>query len=92
MSRSGIHPLLMGLERPERKTQTKKLKLTGYESAQRMRFLRTERPIHGLIRWNVLGGGNQIFVFLSANVTQVPYKYRPGDTPEILIHSQRNVK
>ena len=42
MSRSGIHPLLMGLERPERKTQTKKSKLTGYESAQRMRFLRTE--------------------------------------------------
>ena len=42
MSRRGIHPLLMGLERPKCKTQTKKSKLTGYESAQRKRFVRTE--------------------------------------------------
>ena len=42
MSRRGIHPLLMGLERPECKTQTKKSNLTGYESAQRKRFLRAE--------------------------------------------------
>ena len=42
MSRRGIHPLLMGLERPERKTETKKSELTGYELAQRKGFLRTE--------------------------------------------------
>ena len=42
MSRRGIHPLLMGLERPECKTQTKKSKMTSYESAQRKSFLRTE--------------------------------------------------
>ena len=42
MSRRGIHSLLMGLDRPERKTEKKKPELTGYESAQRKSFLRTE--------------------------------------------------
>ena len=42
MSRSGIHPLLMGLDGPARKTKKKESELTGYESAQRKRFLRAE--------------------------------------------------
>ena len=42
MSRRGIHPLLMGLYNPARKTEKKETELTGYESAQRKRFLRTE--------------------------------------------------
>ncbi len=40
MSRRGIHPLLMGLDRAARKTEKKVPELTGYESAQRKRFLR----------------------------------------------------
>ena len=32
----------MGLDRPERKTEKKESELTGYESAQRRRFLRAE--------------------------------------------------
>ena len=32
----------MGLDRPERKTEKKDSELTGYESAQRKRFLRAE--------------------------------------------------
>ena len=42
MSRRGIHPLLMGLDKPVRKTEKKETELTGYESAQRKRFLRAE--------------------------------------------------
>ena len=42
MSRRGIHPLLMGLDRPVRKIEKKGTELTGYESAQRKRFLRAE--------------------------------------------------
>jgi hypothetical protein len=42
MSRRGIHPLLMGLDRPSRKIEKKESELTGYESAQRKRFLRAE--------------------------------------------------
>ena len=42
MSRRGIHPLLMGLNRPTRKIEKKQSELTGYESAQRKRFLRAE--------------------------------------------------
>jgi hypothetical protein len=42
MSRRGIHPLLMGLDKPERKIEKRETELTGYESAQRKRFLRTE--------------------------------------------------
>lgn len=43
MSRRGMHPLLMGNHKPERKTdENKKPDLSGYESAQRKRFLRTE--------------------------------------------------
>ena len=38
-----MHPLLMGNHKPERKAdENKKSDLTGYESAQRKRFLRTE--------------------------------------------------
>ena len=32
----------MGLDRPERKTEKNESERTGYESAQRERFLRTE--------------------------------------------------
>ena len=39
MSRRGIHPLLMGLDKQQPKKQ---LDLSGYESAQRKRFLRAE--------------------------------------------------
>jgi hypothetical protein len=42
MSRRGIHPLLMGLDRPSRKIEKKESELTGYESAQRKSFLRAE--------------------------------------------------
>ena len=42
MSRRGIHPLLMGLDKPGRKIEKKEIELTGYESAQRKRFLRAE--------------------------------------------------
>ena len=42
MSRRGIHPLLMGLDKPERKIEKQETELTGYESAQRKRFLRAE--------------------------------------------------
>ena len=42
MSRRGIHPLLMGLDKPERKVEKKETELTGHESAQRKRFLRAE--------------------------------------------------
>ncbi len=43
MSRRGMHPLLMGNHKPERKEDdNKKSDLNGYESAQRKRFLRTE--------------------------------------------------
>ena len=43
MSRRGIHPLLMGLDKPKNKPiENKQAALTGYESAQRKRFLRAE--------------------------------------------------
>ena len=42
MSRRGIHPLLMGLEKTARKVENKETELTGYESAQHRRFLRAE--------------------------------------------------
>ena len=43
MSRRGIHPLLMGLDRPKRKPiEKKQVELSGHESAQRKRFLRAE--------------------------------------------------
>ena len=43
MSRRGMHPLLMGLDKPKREPiEKKQVELTGYESAQRKRFLRSE--------------------------------------------------
>ena len=43
MSRRGIHPLLMGMDKIKRKPiEKKKVELSGYESAQRKRFLRAE--------------------------------------------------
>ena len=44
MSRRGIHPLLMGLDKPERKPvePSKANDLSGNESAQRKRFIRSE--------------------------------------------------
>jgi len=43
MSRRGIHPLLMGLDKTKRKPiEKKQVELSGYESAQRKRFLRSE--------------------------------------------------
>ena len=43
MSRRGIHPLLMGLDKPKRTPQIEKQPdLSSYESAQRKRFLRAE--------------------------------------------------
>ena len=51
MSRRGIHPLLMGLDKPERKPvePSKQSDLSGNESAQRKRFIRSEQE----------GSGNQ---------------------------------
>ena len=43
MSRRGIHPLLMGLERTEQPTTARQpFQLTGLESGQRKRYLRLE--------------------------------------------------
>ena len=49
MSRRGIHPLLMGLDRPEFKTvePTKPNELSGNESAQRKRFIRSQQQDSG---------------------------------------------
>ena len=47
MSRRGIHPLLMGLDKPDRKAEDKHLgrpstQMAGLESPQHKRFLRAE--------------------------------------------------
>ena len=47
MSRRGMHPLLMGLDKPDRKVEDKPLErpdsqMTGLESPQHKRFLRAE--------------------------------------------------
>ena len=47
MSRRGIHPLLMGLDKPDRKAEDKPLgrpdtQMAGLESPQHKRFLRAE--------------------------------------------------
>ena len=43
MSRRGIHPLLMGLDRPARGLPSKRpVQWSGSESAQRKRYLRLE--------------------------------------------------
>ena len=47
MSRRGMHPLLMGLDRPDRKVENKALgkhatQMAGLESPQYERFLRAE--------------------------------------------------
>ena len=49
MSRRGLHPLLMGLDRPERKPvePSKPNELSGNESAQRKRFIRSQEQESG---------------------------------------------
>ena len=49
MSRRGIHPLLMGLDKPERKPiePSEPSDLSGNESAQRKRFIRSEEEESG---------------------------------------------
>ena len=47
MSRRGMHPLLMGLDKPDRKAEDNPLErpitqMTGLESPQHKRFLRAE--------------------------------------------------
>ena len=43
MSRRGIHPLLMGLEQTQQATTPRQpFQLTGLESGQRKRYLRSE--------------------------------------------------
>ena len=47
MSRRGMHPLLMGLDKPDRKVENKPLgnpdtQMAGLESPQYKRFLRAE--------------------------------------------------
>ena len=47
MSRRGIHPLLMGLDKPDRKAEDKPLErpstqMAGLESPQHNRFLRAQ--------------------------------------------------
>ena len=47
MSRRGMHPLLMGLDKPDRKVKDKPLErpdsqMAGLESPQHKRFLRAE--------------------------------------------------
>ena len=49
MSRRGIHPLQMGLDKPKRKAiEKKQVELSGYESAQRKRFLCAEAEAEAL--------------------------------------------
>ena len=40
MSRRGIHPLLMGFDRPQRVAPNQTVQTSGLESAQRKRYLR----------------------------------------------------
>ena len=49
MSRRGLHPLLMGLDKPERQPvePAKRNDLSGNESAQRKRFIRSEEEDSG---------------------------------------------
>jgi len=49
MSRRGLHPLLMGLDKPERQPveSSKSNELSGNESAQRKRFIRSEEQESG---------------------------------------------
>ena len=49
MSRRGIHPLLMGLDKPEPSSvePSKANTLSGNESAQRKRFIRSEEEGSG---------------------------------------------
>ncbi len=49
MSRRGIHPLLMGMDNPERKSvdNFQANDLSGNESAQRKRFIRAEEEDSG---------------------------------------------
>ena len=49
MSRRGIHPLLMGMDKPERKPvePANTNDLSGNESAQRKRFIRSEEEESG---------------------------------------------
>ena len=49
MSRRGIHPLLMGMDKPERKPvePSNSNYLSGNESAQRKRFIRSEAEDSG---------------------------------------------
>lgn len=42
MSRRGIHPLLMGFDRPQRVAPKHPVQTSGLESAQRKRYLRLE--------------------------------------------------
>ena len=42
MSRRGIHPLLMGFDRPQRVDHNHPVQTSGLESAQRKRYLRLE--------------------------------------------------
>ena len=42
MSRRGIHPLLMGRDRPQRVAPKNPVHTSGLESAQRKRYLRLE--------------------------------------------------
>ena len=49
MSRRGIHPLLMGLDRPKRTVVAKpSTAFTGLESGQRKRYLRAEAVADGI--------------------------------------------
>ncbi len=49
MSRRGLHPLLMGFDKPDRKPiePAKQNDLSGNESAQRKRFIRSEEQDSG---------------------------------------------
>ncbi len=49
MSRRGIHPLLMGFDKPKRKPVDPSMAndLSGNESAQRKRFIRSEEDDSG---------------------------------------------
>ena len=49
MSRRGLHPLLMGLDKPDRTPAepSRPTELSGNESAQRKRFIRAEQDESG---------------------------------------------
>ena len=60
MSKRGIHPLLRGLDRPQRVAHSRRAALlSGLESAQRKRYLRLEAEERELSQQTILSCSSQ---------------------------------